>query len=123
MTVKVDDQDLGFDATEKAIKELVTLEVRAGVIGDEEVLEYAPAVEARTGFIRDSIDAANDRLGKTSEEFIGLAIDLEIGPNESLFAIADEARDVIVEGIEERDLISTGAMRDSITSEVQDVTG
>ncbi len=122
MTVEIEDEDLGFDAVVAALEELARFEIRAGVIGDDEVLEYAPSVEARTGFIRDSIDANNDRLGNTAEEFIGQAIDLAIDPIVALQVIGDDAEDIIIEGIEDRDLVSTGAMRDSIIGEVQDVT-
>lgn len=120
--IKVEDKDLGFDALQLAMDELVTLEVRAGVIGDEAVLEYAPRVEARTGFMRDSIDANSNRISDASEQAIGEMVDLDKTAREALQFVADDAGDIIIEGIEERGLISSGAMRDSIIGEVQDVT-
>ncbi len=120
--IKVEDKDLGFDVLAKSMEELVTLEVRAGVIGDEAVLEYAPGVEARTGFMRDSIDANSDRISSAAESAIGEMVDQDKTAREALQFVADDAGDIIIEGIEDRDLISTGAMRDSIIGEVQDAT-
>ncbi len=122
MTIEFKDVDLGWDEVLEDLAKLEELEIRAGVIDDEEVLEYAPGVEARTGFMRDSIDANSDRISNASEFAIGEMVDGKQTAEGALQFVADDAGDIIIEGIEERGLVSTGAMRDSIIGEVQDVT-
>lgn len=119
MGLELIDNDLGWEEVIGDLKALNGLEGFAGVIGDDDVLEYAPRVEAETGFMRDSIDAEMKRLSDTAEGAMGEVIDGDINGELALEITADDAADIIIEGIEERGLVSTGALRDSITSEVQ----
>lgn len=123
ISLKLIDEDLGWDAMIARIEQLSEFHVRAGNIGNNKVLLYARKVEKRWGYIRNSSDQNQDRMADRGEFGIGRMIDGAGTAIEALEPMAEEARNIIKEGIIRLGLIDTGDMLKNTLGQVWGVDG
>ena len=116
--IVVEDHDRGLDKALRAFDQLDGLMMRVGIIGDEQTARYGAVWEARTGWLRDTVDRLNRWI---DQQLILLQNDLVAGidPVKRLEQIGEHLVSEVKAAIASAGLVDTGALIDSIRFEIE----